>query len=83
MEYAEVLHYYLAKCGVSQAELARRLGTSRSSVGELIRGRSKTPSVYKAKAIADALGIPLQDMLDMLFDEGENKGHSLQSGNNE
>ncbi len=76
MEYAEVLHHYLVKCGVTQAELARRLGTSRSSVGELIRGRSKTPSVYKAKAIADALGVPLQDMLDMLFDEENDHNES-------
>lgn len=72
MEYADVLRYYLDKCGMSQAELARRLGSSRSSVGELIKGRSKTPSVYKAKAIADALGVPLQEMLDMLFDESGN-----------
>lgn len=74
MEYADVLLHYLNKCGVSQAELARRLGSSRSSVGELIRGRSKTPSIYKAKAIADALGVPLQEMLDMLFDESVESG---------
>ena len=71
MTYADVLNYYIKKTGVSQAELARRLNTSRSSIGELIKGRSKTPTIYKAKAIADALGVPLQEMLDMLFDESE------------
>lgn len=67
MEYADVLRYNLDKCGITQAELARRIGgTSRSTIGELTSGRSKTPSVYKAKAIAEALGVSLDEMTDML-----------------
>lgn len=67
MDYADVLRYYLDKCGITQAELSRRIGgTSRSTIGELMSGRSKTPSVYKAKAIADALGVSLDEMVDML-----------------
>ena len=70
MEYADVLRYYLDKCGITQAELARRIGgSSRSTIGELMSGRSKTPSVYKAKAIADALGVSLDEMVDMLVND--------------
>lgn len=71
MEYADVLRYYLKKTGMTQADLARKIGSSRSSIGELMSGRSKAPSIYKAKAIADAFGVPLQEMTDMLFDEIE------------
>ena len=66
MTYAEVLSYYLERDGITQAELARRIGSTRSSIGELTSGRSKTPSVYKAKAIADALGVSLDEMIEML-----------------
>ncbi len=67
MEYSDILRYYLKKCNITQAELARRIGgTSRSTIGELMSGRSKTPSVYKAKAIAEALGVSLDEMIDML-----------------
>jgi len=66
MTYAEVLSYYLERDGITQAELARRIGSTRSSIGELTSGRSKAPSVYKAKAIADALGVSLDEMIEML-----------------
>lgn len=68
--YAEVLKYYLVKQGITAAELSRRLGTSRSSIGELTSGRSKTPTLGKAKAIADALGVTLDEMAAMMYEEG-------------
>lgn len=69
--YANVLKFYLVKQGVSAAELARRLNTSRSSIGELTSGRSKEPTLGKAKAIADALGVSLEEMVDMMYEDGE------------
>ena len=69
--YAYVLKYYLDKQGVSAAELARRLGTSRSSICELTSGRSKEPTLGKAKAIADALGVTLEEMAQMVYGEEE------------
>lgn len=69
MEYREVLRYYLDREGITAAELCRRMGKPRSSIGQIMSGKTKNPSVYKAKEIADALGVPLQEMLDMLFEE--------------
>ena len=69
MEYSAVLQHYMDKAGVSQSELAHRIGRPTSSINDLLRGRSKTPSVYKAKDIAVALGVPLGEMLAMMFDE--------------
>lgn len=65
--YAEVLRYYLQRQDVTAAELARRLGTSRSSICELTSGRSKEPTLGKAKAIADALGVSLEEMAVMVY----------------
>ena len=67
MEYKDVLAYYLKAKGISAAELARRLGSHRSTVNELLKGRAKDPKLGTAKAIADALGVPLEEMVDMLY----------------
>jgi transcriptional regulator with XRE-family HTH domain len=69
--YADVLKYFLKKQGISPAELARRMGTSRSSICELTSGRSKEPTLGKAKAIADALGVTLDDMASMVYEDKE------------
>ena len=69
MEYKDVLAYYLEKTGISQAELARRIGSPRSTINALMKDRAKEPTLGKAKAIADALGIPLEEMAMMAFDE--------------
>lgn len=69
--YAEVLKYYLVKQGITAAELARRMNTSRSSICELTSGRSKSPTLGKAKAIADALGVTLDEMAAMMYEEDE------------
>ena len=69
MEYGEVLAYYLEKQGVSAAELARRIDSPRSTVSALLNGRAKEPTLGKAKAIADALGVTLEEMANMVFDD--------------
>ena len=69
MEYGKVLDYYLKKQGISAAELARRIGSPRSTVHALLNGRAKEPTLGKAKAIADALGVPLEEMARMVFDD--------------
>ena len=69
MTYGEVLDYYIRETGVSRAELARRIGASRSQITDLIKGRTKEPGLTRAKMIADALGVPLNDMLDMMFEQ--------------
>lgn len=67
MEYGKVLYYYLELREMSPAELARRIGSPRSTVNELLKGRVKEPTLGKAKAIADALGVSLEEMADMVY----------------
>lgn len=69
MEFKELLQRYLDKTGMTQAELAAKLGTSRSSIGNLMQGTSKEPSLHKAYAIAKALGISLDEMVKLLYED--------------
>ncbi len=69
MEFKELLQQYLDKTGMTQAELAAKLGTSRSSIGNLMQGTSKEPSLHKAYAIAKALGISLDEMVKLLYED--------------
>ncbi len=66
MSYGEVLEYFLTLNGMSRAELARKVGMSKGQVSDLISGRTKEPTLSRAKAIADALGITIQAMVDMM-----------------
>lgn len=76
MEYGEVLAYYLDKKGMSAAELAHQIGSPRSTISALLNGRAKEPTLGKAKAIADALGVSLEEMADMAY--GHNTGQDCQ-----
>lgn len=69
MEFKELLQRYLDETGMTQAELAAKLGTSRSSIGNLMQGTSKEPSLHKAYAIAKALGISLDEMVKLLYED--------------
>ncbi len=73
MEYKDVLAYYLKKQNLSAAELARRIDSPRSTVTELLKGRAKEPTLGKAKAIADALGVSLEEMVRMVFGESDDE----------
>ena len=55
MEYGKVLAYYLEQQGMTPAELAHEIGSPRSTINALLKGRAKEPTLGKAKAIADAL----------------------------
>ncbi len=66
MTYSEVLTYYLNKFGVSQSELARRMGTGRQTINSLIKGDRRGPTLETALEIAAALGISLQEMVDKM-----------------
>ena len=71
MEFSELLQRYLDESGMTQADLAAKLGTSRSSIGNLMRGSSREPSLHKAYAIAKALGISLDEMVRLLYEDEE------------
>lgn len=49
-----------AERGISLSELERLSGLSRNTVGKWDENR---PSVDKAKAVADCLGVPLDELL--------------------
>lgn len=71
MKYGDVLMHYMSVTGLSKAEIARRAGIGRSQITDFCTGRTKEPTLFKAKAIADALGVPLQEMVDMMYGESE------------
>jgi transcriptional regulator with XRE-family HTH domain len=66
MEYRKALATILREQGVSQADLARRIGKSRSYVSQLMSGRVNEPSLSIAFKIADALGVTVQDFIDLM-----------------
>lgn len=69
MEYRLVLARYLEEKGMSPAELAHAIGSPRSTISALLNGRAKEPTLGKAKAIADALGVSLEEMARMTYEE--------------
>ena len=69
MTFGEVVTYYLNQLDVSQSELARRMGTGRQTLNSIIKGNRRGPRLDTAIAIADALGIPLQEMIDKMKED--------------
>ena len=66
MTFGEVVLHYLNALGVSQSELARRVGTNRSTINCIIKDERRSPTLDTAVAIADALGVPLEEMVEMM-----------------
>jgi DNA-binding XRE family transcriptional regulator len=50
--------------GITQAELAIRTGTTRRNIGA-IENMRRTPSVYTAIALADALSVKVEDIFTL------------------
>ena len=69
MAYGEVLDYFIQRSGLSRADVARKANIGRSQITDLCSGRTKEPTLLKAKAIANALGVTLQEMIDMMEQE--------------
>lgn len=66
MTYGDVLAHVIADSGMTRAEVARRAGIGRSQITDLTNGRIMEPSISKAKAIADALGVTVQYFIDLM-----------------
>lgn len=66
MTYGEVLDKFIRESGLSRSEVARRAGIGRSQISDFISGRTGEPSISKAKAIADALGVTVQSFIDAM-----------------
>lgn len=66
MTYGEVLKQYLDERGMTAGDLARQMGINRGSIYSLMDGRAKEPTLTRAKEIADALGVTLQEFADRM-----------------
>lgn len=54
------------KLGISQEELAERAYLNKNTIGLIERGE-QSPTVDTVEAIANALGLPLQEMFNFNF----------------
>lgn len=73
MTFGEVVTHYLNELGMSQSELARRIGTGRQTINSIINGGRRGPTLETALAISESLGVPIQEMVDMMQGKGEQK----------
>ena len=64
--FGQVLASYLEELDISQSELARRMGTGRQTVNNLLRDAGRGPTLVTAIAIAAALGVPIQEMVERM-----------------
>ena len=66
MTFGEALLVYLEKLDISQSELARRMNTGRQTINSIINNSKHGPWIDTAIEISDALGVPLQDIIDLM-----------------
>ena len=61
MEYPNVLRHILYSRGITQADLARDIGTSPNVISNYCRG-SRAPSLWNAYRIAELLGMDVLEI---------------------
>lgn len=66
MTFGEVFQYYMEKVGMTQSDVARKMGTGRQTINSIIKGGRRGPTLETALGIADALGVSLEDMVYMM-----------------
>ena len=66
MTFGEVVQLYIDEQGITQSELARRMGCARQTVSSVCEEGRRAPRLDTAMAIADALGVSLQEMVDRM-----------------
>ena len=69
MEFREVLQGYLDERGWTVNKFAAVSGLPRSSIYSLMNGKAKEPTLKRAKQIADALGVTLDELAERMDDE--------------
>lgn len=66
MTFGEVVRLYLRDRGMTQSELARRMGVGRQTVNSLLKEDGRSPILETAIAVANALDVQLQELVDMM-----------------
>lgn len=66
MSFGEVVAHLLRQRGWSQAEFSRVSGLSTGYIAQLVTGMIPNPTWSKACTIADALGVTLQEIRDLM-----------------
>lgn len=69
MTFGEVVSLYLNEMGINQSELARRMGTARQTVSSICESGRRSPRLDTALAVAEALGVSIQEMVDRMEEE--------------
>lgn len=73
MSYGDVLKRLLDEKGVTNAELARRIGKSRSYVSQLQNGKIAEPTFSMAIEISNALDTEIEYFVVRLDDEEDDE----------
>lgn len=74
MTFGQVVEKCIAERGMSQSELARRIGTGRQTVNSIIKDGTRGPRLETAIAISRALGLSLSEMVAMMEEESSDEG---------
>jgi len=59
--FRELLDWFCRSRGVLYAELARRVGVTKSYIGQLVHGQTKPPPVPRCRQLAEALELGEED----------------------
>ena len=54
--FGEVVRLYMDEQGITQSELARRMGTGRQTINNMLRDNRRGPTLVTAIAVAEAFG---------------------------
>ena len=65
MNAVEKIKEIITRQGISQKELAARIGMQESGMSKLLSGRTNNPRSVTLKTIADALGVDVRELLDV------------------
>ncbi len=67
--FGEVVAYCLSQRGMSQSDLARKIGTGRQTINSIIIGGRRGPTLETAVAIAEALDLTVDDLVAMMKED--------------
>jgi len=64
--FRDLLDWFCRSRGVLYAELARRVGVTKSYVGQLVHGQTKPPPLARCRQLAEALELGERDTLRLI-----------------